>query len=372
MCAVPARRRQCRPDCLTGGLGPTEDDITRDAVARALNLPLDTDERIVEKIRTRFEQRGLVHAGDQPAAGFGAARSSRAGQRARNRASPVAGTRGHGDSVAARPAARDAAHSRACHRGAASSDRRSTRSVPARSEITGRPEADVDAVAQPVYSRWTSAPVPIATTILAKMGQIELHLTADAPNAAAADVALAAAVDDCSGARDVCLQHRRSRARGGRRRYARARGMTIAVAESCSGGLLSSRIDGCARQLGLLRSRHRLLQQWAKTEWLGVPEALISAHGAVSEPVAVAMAEGVCERASSSVGVGITGIAGPAAARPQKPVGTVAVAVVTPEGRSVRTFQFLGARDMVKFQSAQAAMNMLRLLLSDGTPLHSR
>ena len=175
--------------------------------------------------------------------------------------------------------------------------------------------------------------MPIATTILAKMGQIELHLTADAPNAAAADVALAAAVDELLPVLGTSVY-----STDGRGLEAvigdllRARGMTIAVAESCPGRTAVVPDHRCARQFGLLRSRHRLLQQRAKTEWLGVPEALISAHGAVSEPVAVAMAEGVCERASSSVGVGITGIAGPGGGTPAKPVGTVAVAVVTPEG----------------------------------------
>ena len=103
----------------------------------------------------------------------------------------------------------------------------------------------------------------------------------------------------------------------------------------------------------------------AKEEWLGVPEPLIAAHGAVSEPVARAMAEGIRAQAGSDVGIGITGIAGPGGGTPEKPVGTVAIAVITPGAEQTRTFQFLGGRDMVKFQSAQAAMNMLRLMLLD-------
>ena len=94
-----------------------------------------------------------------------------------------------------------------------------------------------------------------------------------------------------------------------------------------------------------------------------MPDTLIAAHGAVSEPVAEAMAAGVRDRAASSIGIGITGIAGPGGGTPEKPVGTVAIAVVTPSARSVRTFQFVGPRDMVKFQSTQAAMNMLRMLM---------
>src|SRR5207249_1255861 len=101
----------------------------------------------------------------------------------------------------------------------------------------------------------------------------------------------------------------------------------------------------------------------AKEEWLGVPSALIAVNGAVSEPVAMAMAEGIRERAASDVAIGITGIAGPGGGTQEKPVGTVAIAVRALTQAQVRTFQFLGGRDMVKFQAAQAAMNMLRLML---------
>jgi len=101
----------------------------------------------------------------------------------------------------------------------------------------------------------------------------------------------------------------------------------------------------------------------SKVEWVGVPEALIAEHGAVSEPVARAMAAGIRERASVDVGIGITGIAGPGGGTPEKPVGTVAIAVLCRGSEQVRTFQFLGHREMVKFQSSQAALNMLRLML---------
>jgi PncC family amidohydrolase len=94
-----------------------------------------------------------------------------------------------------------------------------------------------------------------------------------------------------------------------------------------------------------------------------VPPALLSDHGAVSEPVAQAMAEGIRSRAGTNVGVGITGIAGPGGGTPEKPVGTVAVAVAVDDELRVRTFQFIGGREMVKFQAAQSALNMTRLML---------
>jgi PncC family amidohydrolase len=101
----------------------------------------------------------------------------------------------------------------------------------------------------------------------------------------------------------------------------------------------------------------------AKTDLAGVAAALIHEHGAVSEPVARAMAEGIRLRAATNVGIGITGIAGPGGGTPDKPVGTVAIAVAVDEEIRVRTFQFLGSREMVKFQAAQSALNTTRLMV---------
>ncbi len=152
----------------------------------------------------------------------------------------------------------------------------------------------------------------------------------------------------------------------------RERHLTIAVAESCSGGLLASRITDVPGSSEYFDRGVVCYSNAAKVEWLGVPDALLAVHGAVSEPVARAMAQGVRDRARSDVGIGITGLAGPGGGTPEKPVGTVAVAVVAPDALRVRTFQFVGPRDMVKFQSAQGAMDMLRLMLLDGASVHRR
>jgi PncC family amidohydrolase len=108
----------------------------------------------------------------------------------------------------------------------------------------------------------------------------------------------------------------------------------------------------------------------SKTELAAVPETLIAQHGAVSEPVAQAMAEGIRSRAGTAVGIGVTGIAGPGGGTPEKPVGTVSIAVAAGDAISVRTFRFFGNREMVKFQSAQAALNMLRLMLPHHATVH--
>jgi nicotinamide-nucleotide amidase len=355
----------------TGGLGPTEDDITRDALARALDLPLESDERIVASIRERFERRGMTMREINKRQAM-VPRGAVVLENSRGTA-PGLWLERDGTGILLLPGPpREMQPMLELVVSERLRPRSGTRGLFRRTlKITGRSESDVDAVAQPVYGPWLSAPIPIATTILAKMGQIELHLTADAPARAEADAALDAAVRELAsvlGASVYSVDGRGLEEVIGD--LLRAGSMTIAVAESCSGGLLASRITDVPGSSAYFDRGVVTYSNKAKHEWLGVREALIDAHGAVSEPVAEAMAEGVRERASSSVGIGVTGIAGPGGGTPQKPVGTVAIAVVTPAGRSVRTFHFIGPRDMVKFQSAQAAMNMLRLLIGDGASLH--
>ena len=319
----------------TGGLGPTEDDITRDALARAFDLPFETDAAVLEGIRQRFEARGMTMREINKRQ----AQVPRGAEVLRvidERLKPTSGSRGLFRRVI---------------------------------KLTGRPESEVDSIAQPVYSRWVNADVPIVTTILAKMGQIELHLTADAPSEAEGHAALAVAVRellDVLGPSVYSIDGRGLEQVVGD--LLRERRMTIAVAESCSGGLLASRLTDVPGSSDYMDRGVVCYSNDAKTELLSVSAALIAEQGAVSEAVAQAMADGVRERARSSVGVGITGIAGPGGGSPDKPVGTVCIAVATPYGRDVRRFAFIGPRDMVKFQSVQAAMNMLRLRLEELPP----
>jgi len=230
--------------------------------------------------------------------------------------------------------------------------------------ITGRTESDIDTAAQPIYGKWIAGEVPISTTILAVLGQIELHLTARAGSQAAADAALGSAVAELQqalGPAVYSVDGRSLEATVGD--LLRERHLTVAVAESCTGGLLASRLTDVPGSSEYVERGVVCYSDRAKTELVGVPTLLIAEHGAVSEPVAQAMAEGICERARTHVGIGVTGIAGPGGGTPQKPVGTVVVAVAVERNVRARTFQFIGGREMVKFQSTQAAMNMLRLML---------
>ena len=234
-------------------------------------------------------------------------------------------------------------------------------------KMTGRTESDVDQHAQPIYSRWTSQRVPISTTILAVLGQIELHLSTCADTRAAADGALDAAVAELAaefGDAVYSVDGRPLEAIVGD--LLRARRLKIAVAESCTGGLLASRLTDVPGSSDYVERGAVCYSNRSKIEWLGVPAALIDEHGAVSEPVANAMASGIRSRANVNIGVGVTGVAGPGGGTPQKPVGMVAIAVQTDDDARVRTFQFIGGREMVKFQASQAALNMVRLMLKPG------
>jgi len=230
--------------------------------------------------------------------------------------------------------------------------------------ITGRTESDVDAHAEPIYSQWLKRPMPIATTILAVSGQIELHLTASATDRNVADAALEGAVRELQGELGAAVYSVDGRPLeavvGDLLRRAQ---WTIAAAESCTGGLLMSRLTDIPGSSDYVDRGVVCYSDRAKVELLNVPAALISQHGAVSEPVARAMAEGIRALAASDVGIGITGIAGPGGGTAEKPVGTVAIAVAARDEVRVRIFRFFGGREMVKFQSAQAAMNMLRLMM---------
>jgi nicotinamide-nucleotide amidase len=350
---------------ITGGLGPTEDDITRDAVARVLEIPLDIDEGIVDRLRDRFAKRGMT----MPEINRRQAMVPRGATVLPNANGTAPGLwveRGKtaivllpGPPREMKPMLEAVISERLLAR---AGGRGLFRRV---LKIAGRAESEVDAQVQPVYGKWTNQAVPISTTILAVLGQIELHLTAAADNRAAADAALDAAVvalQDVLGASVFSVDGRNLEVVVGD--LLRQGKLTIAVAESCTGGLLASRLTDVPGSSDYVERGVVCYSNRAKTELVGVPEAMIREHGAVSEPVAQAMAAGIRSRAGTSIGIGITGIAGPGGGTPEKPVGTVAVAVIGDEEARVRTFQFLGGRDMVKFQATQSALNMTRLMVT--------
>jgi competence/damage-inducible protein CinA-like protein len=352
---------------ISGGLGPTEDDITRDAVARVLHVPIDVDERIVDRIRERFARRNLAMPEINRRQGM-VPRGATVIDNPNGTAPGLWLESGKtaivllpGPPRELKPMFDTLVRDRLAP---ASSGGGLFRRV---LRITGRTESDVDAHAQPIYGPWTKQAVPISTTILAVLGQIELHLTAHAPSQAQADAALNEAtrqLEEALAPAVYSVDGRTLEVVIGD--LLRERKLTIAVAESCTGGLLASRLTDVPGSSAYVERGVVCYSNQSKTDMAGVPEALIRAHGAVSEPVAEAMAAGIRACAGTNIGVGITGIAGPDGGTPEKPVGTVCIAVLLNDEKWVRTFPFFGGREMVKFQATQAAMNMLRLMLLKG------
>ena len=351
---------------LCGGLGPTDDDLTREVVASVLNRPLAEDESITAHLRARFASRSLPMP--MPESNRRQAMVPRGGRVIPNARGSAPGLWiDHEDRVVLllpgpprelRPMLTELVAGPLNERGVgASLVRRIVR-------VAGRIESHVDEALHPLYQEWERSTPPIAATILAALGSIELHVSTRAATREAAAAVLEKAV-----AQAVSVLGPDVYSTDGRLLEAVVgdllveRGLRIGVAESCTGGLLASRLTDIPGSSRYLDQGVVVYANEAKTELLGVSSDLLRAHGAVSEPTAVAMAEGIKTRARAGVGVGVTGIAGPSGGTPEKPVGTVVVAVVTASERRVRTFRFFGEREQVKFQASQSALDLVRRLL---------
>ena len=138
------------------------------------------------------------------------------------------------------------------------------------------------------------------------------------------------------------------------------RQLTLAVAESCTGGLLGHRLTSVPGSSAYFERGVLAYSNRAKEELLGVPESILTAHGTVSGPCAEAMARGVATLAGAPCALAVTGIAGPDGGTPTKPVGTVFVGLAVRGETLARRFYFSGDRAAVKWQSTQAALDMLR------------
>ena len=149
-----------------------------------------------------------------------------------------------------------------------------------------------------------------------------------------------------------------------------ARGWKVALAESCTGGLVSATLTELSGSSEWFERGYITYSNQAKTECLGVPVELIESHGAVSEPVAKAMAQGAQRNADSNIGVSITGIAGPTGGTAEKPVGTVCFGWTIPNtsGEHVTTCQtklFIGDRQAIRQQATEYALTGLLTLLNN-------
>ena len=351
-----------------GGLGPTDDDLTREAVASVLDRPLAEDEAMTAHLRARFASRNLPMP--MPESNRRQAMVPLGGRVIPNPKGSAPGLWiDHDDRLVLllpgpprelRPMLSELREGPLKARSAGVSLlRRVVR-------VAGRIESHVDEAMHPLYQEWERATPPIAATILAVLGSIELHISTRAASREAAAIALESAV-----AQTVAILGADVYSTDGRLLEAVVgdllveRGLRIGVAESCTGGLIASRLTDISGSSRYVDQAVVVYSNEAKTELLGVPPDLLREHGAVSEPAALAMAQGIKARARAGVGVGVTGIAGPTGGTPEKPVGTVVVSAVTDAESRVRTFRFFGEREQVKFQASQAALDMVRRMLGE-------
>ncbi len=352
---------------VTGGLGPTDDDLTRETVAQLLGLPLTEDSAIVESIRSRFATRRL----EMPAINRRQAQVPAGALVLPNPRGTAPGLwMEHAGTVVVllpgpprelRPMFRTLVESLTERADGHRIHRRVVR-------ITGRTESYVEAVTYPIYSSWQGPGPSIDTTILSTLGQIELHLSTRTTAETDARCALDDATEELASVlgRDLLSSDGRTlEAVVGQ--LLCDRGLRVAVAESCTGGLITSRLTDVPGSSAYVHAGWTVYSDAAKVSLLGLETNLIREHGAVSEPVAEAMAAAARARAGVDVGVGVTGIAGPGGGTADKPVGTVCLALNGP-GQHVRVRRLLlpGERDRVKFQASQSALDMLRRALLRG------
>lgn len=336
---------------ITGGLGPTEDDLTREALAEAFGLTVEVDRSIIDWIEARFAERGwkMPEVNKRQANVF-AGQTTLRNQRG---TAPGFHIETGGKHVWVFPGVpHELKWMLATYFTPWLAETRGGRPRIRRVlKIAGLSESAVEEKLKPYYDRHAGELV----TILASGGQIEIHLIFDARELIASREA---ELREIFGARLFGVDEETMESVVGALLLAREE--TVATAESCTGGLLGSRITDVAGSSSWYLGGVVCYTAAAKIELAGVDPALIREHGEVSEPVALALARGARDRFGSTWGVGITGIAGPTGGTPEKPVGTVHIAVAGPNGEQHRKLLWPAPRPMVKWFSTQAALDLLR------------
>lgn len=346
----------------TGGLGPTEDDLTREALAEAFGLRMEVDESIIARIESRFAARGWTMPDVNRRQGnVFTGQTILTNERG---TAPGFHLQVEGKHVWVFPGVphelewmiatylvpwlEQASGGRARYRRVL--------------KIAGLTESGVEEKLAPYYEQHPGELV----TILASGGQIEIHLNGDGAESEAKALLAAreAEIAPLFGERLFGFDDDTLESVAGA--LLKGRGQTVATAESCTGGLLGSRITDIAGSSAYYLGGGVCYTAAAKAAIAGVDPALIREHGEVSEAVAVALAAGIRERFGATWGVGITGIAGPGGGSEAKPVGTVHVAVVGPNGHKHRHILWQGPRTIVKWYATQQALDLLRRMVLKG------
>jgi nicotinamide-nucleotide amidase len=341
-----------------GGLGPTEDDLTREALAELLGLRLVKNEEILQGIRERFHRFGRT----MPESNVRQAMVPEGAEALANPLGTAPGlwleTQGCiAILLPGPPGELEAMFDREVEPRLAlraSALRLHTREM----RVVGMSESDLDARIAPIYQQYEN----VETTILAARGEIQIHPRVWSDDASSAEGLL----DDLVKRIQAALGDRVFSAVGEplevvTRSELRAHGATIATAESCTGGLLAERLTRVPGSSEYFLGGVICYSNDWKTAWTDVPPETIQTHGAVSSEVAIALAQGIRRRSGAMLGAGITGIAGPDGGTAEKPVGTVHIALASETGCREKQFRFPGEREQVRWSATQMALDWVRM-----------
>ena len=345
-----------------GGLGPTEDDVTKKVVARVLQRQLVLDDASLKAIEKRFKARGIEMPKNNARQALILTGSDVLENK--NGTAPglwVGAGRNHVILLPGPPSELMPMFEEGCipKLRKLAGDMALARKI---FRTTGLAESSLDARIAPIYQKHRN----VQTTVLAKPGQVDVRLTAIGKSAADAERAVQdLAVEIEKELRDYIFTNTEQSLEEVVGTILVSKQATISVAESCTGGMLAERltaVDGSSRYFmsGIITYSNE-----SKISLADIPPLLLEMQGAVSEEVARGLAEGVRERIGTTIGVGVTGIAGPTGGSPEKPVGTVHIAVASPAGTRHQAFLFPGNRDRIRWQAAQAALNMTRRVLME-------
>ncbi|MGC2109152.1 MAG: competence/damage-inducible protein A [Candidatus Korobacteraceae bacterium] len=347
-----------------GGLGPTQDDLTREAVATALGLELKRDHSLVAEMYKHFAERRLqmpennAQQADilQGAVVLQNSRGTAPGQWLETE------FEGQPRIVALIPGP---PHELQEMWDSDCAVRLREKVPPAAIatcvvKVAMMGESAVDLRTAPIYKKYPN----IETTVLAGQGQVEFHLRATAATKEAAQ----AEVDRLAGELEEELGDAVFSSAGESLEeivslYLQMRNAKIAVAESCTGGLVAERITSVAGSSRSFLGGAVVYSNELKTLFADVPPLMIEAHGAVSREVALALAENIREICNADIGVGVTGIAGPGGGTDEKPVGLVFVAVTNGTKHDVVQRRYFGDRERVRRWASQQALDMVRRML---------
>jgi nicotinamide-nucleotide amidase len=350
---------------ITGGLGPTADDVTRQAVAAALGRQLRLDEEVLAALERRFQSLGWR----MPEVNRRQAFVVEGAEVLPNDRGTAPGMRLEGGDCTlflfpGVPVELEGLMASALEPWLAARSGGVARETGVL-KIAGLPESVVEERIAPAYDEFGRE----AITILANAGEIRLQATAAGPEPERGQrlQAMVKRLSELAG--DAVFTTRdEDTLESVVGDLLRAAGQTLTAAESCTGGLFSQRITAVPGSSDYFLGAAITYSNELKTQMVGVPQEMLAEHGAVSEPVARAMAEGVRRSLGSDWGVGITGVAGPGGGSEEKPVGTVHVAVAGP-GDEVehRKLRLPGDRDRIRRFSTQITLEMLRrrLLATD-------